>query len=160
MSEQEVMVTDAVVDYDPNKVYAKIIQDDNGDFHIEDEDGTIGPVLKFYEENGKTIGLTKNAANRRYFSKAKALAIIAEKGYVPLYYKPDKPAGTVMTKHAPYEKWIGFLSEEEQEEVKALYNKALEAKAADKKAPKSEVEKLQEHIAKLQAKLADLSAND
>ena len=115
MSEQEVMVTDAVVDYDPNKVYAKIIQDENGDFHIEDEDGTVGPVLKFYEENGKTIGLTKNAANRRYFSKAKALAIIAEKGYVPLYYKPDKPAGTVMTKHAPYEKWIGFLSEEEQE---------------------------------------------
>lgn len=156
MSEQEVMV--AGVDYDPNKVYAKIIRDDNGDFHIEDEDGTIGPVLKFYEENGKTIGLTKNAANRRYFSKAKAIAIINEKGYVPLYYKPDKPAGTLGIKHFPYDKWICYLDEDEQNEVKALYAKALEAKTADKKAPKSDVEKLQDKIAKAQAALNKLLA--
>ena len=156
MSEQEVMV--AGVDYDPNKVYAKIIRDDNGDFHIEDEDGTVGPVLKFYEENGKTIGLTKNAANRRYFSKAKAIAIINEKGYVPLHYKPDKPAGTLGIKHFPYDKWLCYLDEDEQNEIKALYAKALEAKAADKKAPKSDVEKLQDKIAKAQAALDRLLA--
>lgn len=41
------------------EAYAKIIKDDDGNFHVVDFDGTVGPICKFCDADDKTIVLTK-----------------------------------------------------------------------------------------------------
>ena len=156
MSEQEVMVTEAVGDITDIKA---IIVKDGDDLRVKDcATGELSEPLTITKD-GIAYALPANAANRKWANVKKVDEAITATGEYPLAYKATRTIGGV-TKHAPYEKWIGFLDEAEQAEVKALYSKALEAKAADKKQPKSEADKLRDQIAKLQAKIASLSENE
>ena len=130
---------------------ATIIEEDDG-FHVVDLDGNKGPVCKLCEENDKTIMLTKNAANRKYYSKAKARREIAEQGCVYLYFKEARPAGATVTK-IPNAKLISYLPQEQQDEYNAIIARAIEAKEAAKKKPLTKAEKLEAQIAKMQAQL-------
>lgn len=141
--------------FDPNTVYATIVKKDDG-FHVVDFDGTEGPVCKFCDENDKTIVLTKNKSNRQWFNRAKAEAEIAEKGHVDLYYKATRKIGEVSRNTMPNAKLISYLSEEDQAEYKAIMDRAIAARDADKKKPMSDKEKIQAKIAKLKAQLAEL----
>ena len=130
---------------------ATIIEEDDG-FHVVDLDGNKGPVCKLCEENDKTIMLTKNAASRKYYSKAKARREIAEQGCVYLYFKEARPAGATVTK-IPNAKLISYLPQEQQDEYNAIIARAIEAKEAAKKKPLTKAEKLEAQIAKMQAQL-------
>lgn len=136
---------------------ATIIEKDDG-FHVVDLDGNEGPVCKLCEENDKTIMLTKNAANRKYYSKAKARREIAEQGCVYLYFKEAKPAGSSVTR-IPNAKLISYLPQDLQDEYNAIIARAIEAKNAAKKKPMTEAEKLAARIAKMQAQY-DAMVND
>ena len=149
---------------------ATIIEEDDG-FHVVDLDGNKGPVCKLCEENDKTIMLTKNAANRKYYSKAKARREIAEQGCVYLYFKEAKPAGSSVTRipndtikissvtRTPNAKLISYLPQDLQDEYNAIIARAIEAKNASKKKPMTEAEKLAARIAKMQAQY-DAMVND
>lgn len=160
MSNKNINLEDDVaveaIEMDPNAVYAIIVKEDDG-YHVIDADGTKGPACKFCDADDKTIVLTKNASNRQWFNRAKADAEIAEKGHVDLYYKATRKVGTVTRNTMPNAKLISYLSEELQAEYKAIIDKAIAAREADKKKPLTEEEKLRARIAKLQAQLEGLS---
>lgn len=159
MSNNEIIDTPATeVVYDPEKIYATIVLRDDG-FHVIDEDGTEGPVCKFSDE-GKTIVLTKNASNRQWFNVAKAEAEIAEKGHVDLYYKATKKLGAVSRNTLPNAKLISYLSEEDQAEYKAIIDRAIAAREADRKKPMTELEKARARVEKYKAALAKLEAEN
>lgn len=153
MSKQEVMVTEAVGD---NTDIKAVIVKDGDDLKIRDiVTGELsGPLM--ITKDGLTYVLPVNAANRKWANIKKVDEAIATTGEYPLAYKATRTIGG-MTKHAPYEKWLPFLTEEEQEEVKTIWANAVARKAVAKPEPKSEIEKLQDKIAKLQAKIAGLS---
>lgn len=132
------------------QVYAKIIKDEEGNFHVVDFDGTVGPACKFCDANDKTIVLTKNKSNRQWFNRAKAEAAIAEQGYVELGYKASRHIGATGGK-LPNEKLISYLPQELQDEYKAIIDRAIEARNAAKKQPMTELEKAQAKLAKAQA---------
>ena len=152
----ETVAVAEAVEMDPETVYAKIIKEEDG-YHVVDFDGTVGPVCKLCDEGNKTIVLTPNASNRKWFSVAKAEQEIAEKGYVELYYKGTKKIGSGSTR-IPNEKLISYLPQELQDEYKAIIARAIEAKNADKKKPVTEREKLMARIEKAKAALAALEA--
>ena len=146
--------------HNPDEVLAYIVKYEDG-YHVIDQDGTEGPVCKLVDDGEKTIALTKNASNRKWFNRAKADEAIAKDGQCPLTYKATKvlgPQGSRSTK-MPNEKLIAYLSAEEQEEYKAIIARAIEARDADKAKPMTEAEKLEAQIAKAKAKLAQLLAN-
>ena len=137
--------------------YAKIIKDDEGNFHVVDFDGTVGPVCKFCDADDKTIVLTKNKSNRQWFNRKKADAEISEKGFVELCYKPTRHVGSIGSK-LPNEKLISYLSEDLQAEYRAIVERAIAAREAAKTKPMTELEKAQAKLAKAQAALAKLEA--
>lgn len=160
MSKELNIVDEPIVEevtYAPDEIVAKIIKLEDG-YHVVDNDGTEGPVCKLVDEGGKTIALTKNNSNRKWFNKAKADAEIAEKGYCGLTYKGSRTIGPVGSRSTamPNAKLIAYLSEEEQAEYKAIIDRAIAARDADKKKPMTEKEKLQAKIAKAKAALAAL----
>lgn len=136
----------------PEEVMATIVKRDDG-YHVIDKDGTEGPVCKI-SADGKSICLTKNAANRQWYSVK-----LLEKNFadgvteIPLYYRATKHLDPNRVSPLPNAKLISYLSEELQAEYKAIIERAREAMAADKKKPMTEIEKLQAKIAKLQAQL-------
>lgn len=139
------------------EAYAKIIKDDEGNFHVVDFDGTVGPVCKFCDADDKTIVLTKNKSNRQWFNRKRADAEIAEKGFVDLCYKPSRHIGSVGSK-LPNEKLISYLPEDLQAEYKAIIARAIEARDAAKTKPMTELEKAQAKLAKAREALAKLEA--
>ena len=147
------------VTYAPDEVLAKIVKLEDG-YHVEDMDGNISDVCKLVDEGGKTIALPKNPSNRKWFNKAKADDAIAANGYCPLTYKASKTLGPVGSRSTamPNAKLISYLSEEEQAEYKAIIDRAIAARDADKKKPMTEKEKLEAKIAKAKAALAALEA--
>lgn len=160
--ELENVVDEPIVDevtYAPDEVLAKIIKEGD-DYHVVDMDGTVGPACKLVDEGGKTIALTKNTSNRKWYNKAKADEAIAEQGFCPLTYKPTKVLGPVGSRSTalPNAKLIAYLSEEEQAEYKAIIDRAIAARDADKKKPMSEADKLRAKIEKAKAALAALEA--
>lgn len=140
---------------------AKIIKDDEGNYHVVDQDGSTGPICKLVDAEDKTIALTKNASNRQWYNRKKADEAIAADGFVPLYHKASVKLGERSTK-LPNAKLIAYLSEELQAEYKAIIDKAIAAREADRpvKTPPTEAEKLQAKIAKLKATLATLQTAD
>lgn len=154
MSNKEVMATEAV-ELDSTKVCAFIERNKNGDVVLHDviEDTVSEPLQP--SKDGLAYVLPKNSANRKWSNIVKVNEVLDRGETYPLTYKASIKLGAV-SKHAPYEKWIGFLDEAEQNEVKDLYAKAVAAKAAAKPEPKSEADKLRDKIAKLQAKIAEL----
>lgn len=160
MSNKNINIEDVATTPDevmsPDVVYATIVKEDDG-YHVVDFDGTKGPACKLVDAGDKTIALTKNKSNRQWFNRAKADAEIAEKGYVDLYYKATHKLGSVSRNTMPNAKLISYLSEELQAEYKAIIDKAIAARDADRKKPLTEEEKLRAKIAKLQAQLEGLS---
>lgn len=142
---------------DPSVVYATIIKDDAGLYHVVDFDGTVGPACKLVDADDKTIALTKNKSNRQWFNRAKADAEIAEKGHCDLYYKATKHVGSIGSK-LPNEKLISYLPDDLQAEYKAIIARAIEAKNNDKAKPMTELEKAQAKLLKAQEALAKLQA--
>lgn len=158
MSNKEVMATEAV-ELDSTKVCAFIERNENGDVVLHDViENTVSEPLQ-PSKDGVAYVLPKNSANRKWSNIVKVNEVLDRGETYPLTYKASIKLGAV-SKHAPYEKWIGFLDEAEQNEVKDLYAKAVAAKAAAKSEPKSEADKLRDKIAKLQAKIAELDATN
>lgn len=158
MSNKEVMATEAV-ELDSTKVCAFIERNENGDVVLHDViENTVSEPLQ-PSKDGVAYVLPKNSANRKWSNIVKVNEVLDRGETYPLTYKASIKLGAV-SKHAPYEKWIGFLDEAEQNEVKDLYAKAVAAKAAAKPEPKSEADKLRDKIAKLQAKIAELDATN
>lgn len=135
------------------EVFARIIKEDDG-FHVVETDGTVGDVCKLCDEGDKTIVLTPNSSNRKYYNKAKAEAAIAETGYCALTHKDTVKIGSVSK--TPNAKLISYLPQELQDEYNAIIARAIEAREADRKKPLTPVEKLKAQIAKLQAKLDEM----
>lgn len=159
MSKKEVMATEAV-ELDSTKVCAFIERNENGDVVLHDViENTVSEPLQ-PSKDGLAYVLPKNSANRKWSNIVKVNEVLDRGETYPLTYKASIKLGAV-SKHTPYEKWISFLDEAEQTEVKDLYAKAVAAKAAAKSEPKSEADKLRDKIAKLQAKIAELdNTND
>lgn len=158
MSKKEVMATEAV-ELDSTKVCAFIERNENGDVVLHDViENTVSEPLQ-PSKDGVAYVLPKNSANRKWSNIAKVNEVLDRGETYTLTYKASIKLGAV-SKHAPYEKWIGFLDEAEQNEVKDLYTKAVAAKAAAKPEPKSEADKLRDKIAKLQAKIAKLDTTN
>lgn len=142
---------------DPNTVYAYIVKDD-GNYHVEALDGTVGPTCKLVDEGDRTIALTPNKSNRKWYNRKKADELIASSGKCPLYYKESKHFDSTGTAHLPNEKLIAYLSEEEQAEYKAIIDRAIAAREAERNRPLTEEEKLRKQIASYEATIAKLKA--
>lgn len=139
------------------EMLAKIIRDEEGNYHVVDQDGTEGPSCKLVDDDDKTIALTKNASNRQWYNRKKADEAIDTQGFCPLYYKASVKFGPQGTK-TPNAKLIAYLPEDLQAEYNAIIERAREAMAADKKKPMTELEKAQAALEKAQAKLDALRA--
>ena len=133
-----------------DEILARIIKQDDG-FHVVDQDGTIGDVCKLTDEGDKTIVLTPNASNRKYYNKAKAEAAIEQDGYCGLTRKDTIKISSVT--RTPNAKLISYLPQDLQDEYNAIIARAIEAKEAAKKKPLTKAEKLEAQIAKMQAQL-------
>jgi hypothetical protein len=140
---------------DPNEVLAKLVKREDG-YHVIDHDGTEGPICNRMTADGYII-LTPNASNRKCVNKKNADAYFAEHpdGCIELTYKATRTIANSGPK-MPNAKLISYLSEEEQEEYKAIIARAIAAKDADKKKPMTELEKAQAAFERAQAKLAKL----
>ena len=138
-----------------DEILARIIKQDDG-FHVVDQDGTIGDVCKLTDEGDKTIVLTPNASNRKYYNKAKAEAAIEQDGYCGLTRKDTIKIGSVT--RTPNAKLISYLPQDLQDEYNAIIARAIEAKNADKKKPLTEREKLEAKIAKMKEQLAAMQS--
>lgn len=141
-----------------DEIIVKIIKDEDGDFHLVHPDGEESPKCKIIEE-GRTIVLPKNAANRQYCAVAKANAGIEENGCFVLTVRTTEPrklgAGTAKL---PNEKLISYLPEAEQEEYRAIIARAIAAREAERNKPLTEQEKAQRAYDKAVAKLEELKA--
>ena len=151
-----------IVDVDVNAI-VKIIKDDEG-FHCVQPDGTVSGVLKIIED-GRTLVLPKNPANRQYCAVVKAEAGIEENGEFILTVRttPKKDVASYSNK-LPNEKLIAYLPEAEQEEYKAIIARAIAARDAEreanKKKPMTETEKAQAKVTKIIAQLKELGMTD
>lgn len=148
-------VDDAVETVDTAEVIVKVIKDDDGNFHTVIGE-TVGPVCKIIED-GRTIVLGKNPANRQYCAVAKANAGIETDGFFVITPRTTEPRklGT-MGPSLPNAKLISYLPEAEQEEYRAIIARAIAARDAEKNKPLTEREKAEKALAKAQAKLEEL----
>ena len=139
------------------KVMAYLIKLEDG-YHVEELDGTIGPVCDKCTSDGY-IKLSPNASNRKCYNKKNADKFFAENpdGKIEFVYK-ETPSVGPRSATIPNAKLIAYLSEEDQEEYKAIIARAMEAKIAEKGKPMTEKEKLEAKIAKAKEALAKLEA--
>ena len=156
--ELENVVDEPIVDevtYEPDEVLAYVVKREDG-YHVIDKDGTEGPVCNKRTADGYII-LTPNAANRKCVNEKNAEKFFAENpdGKIELCYKATRKLGVAGPK-MPNAKLIAYLSEEEQEEYKAIIARAIAARDADKKKPMTELEKAKAAAERAQAKLAKL----
>lgn len=140
------------------EIIVKIVKDVDGDFHVIDADGVTGPKCKIIED-GRTIALTKNQANRQYCAVAKANAGIEADGCFVLTVRTTEPRklGPANSK-MPNAKLISYLPEELQEEYKAIIAKAIAARDAEMNRPLTEREKAERALEKAKAQIAKLKA--
>lgn len=160
MSKKETVATE---EFDPSTVapdtvLAVINKKEDGYYLTDTQTGTETGPLKTCDE-GATLVLPKNSSNRKWVRIKVADAAIAEHGQCDLVYKASKTFGSVTTvRRIPNAKLFEYLSEEEQAEVKAIFDRAYDAMAADKAAikPVTDVDKIKAKIAKLQAQLEEV----
>lgn len=157
MSKKEatMMATDEVMDV--NTVYATIIKDEEGNYHVVDFNGEIGPVCKLVDEGERTIALTPNKSNRKWFNRKRAEEEIAAKGHVDLYYKATKVLGPNSAR-MPYEQLLKYLPEDERKEAEELLREAMRLRDEDKKKPMTDLEKAQAQLEKAKAAYEKLLA--
>lgn len=153
----ETVVDEAVETVDTVAEVVKVIKDEDGNFHTVIGD-KVGPVCKIIEE-GRTIVLGKNPANRQYCAVAKANTGIEADGFFVIAPRTTEPRvlGSMGPK-LPNEKLISYLPEAEQEEYRAIIARAIAARDAEKNRPLTEREKAEKALEKAKAKLADLEA--
>lgn len=148
------------VSYAPDQVLAKVVKREDG-YHVIDFDGTEGPVCDKRTADGYII-LTKNTANRKCLNEKNAEKFFAENpdGCIELTFKATRTLGPMGSRSTalPNAKLIAYLPEAEQAEYKAIIDRAIAARDADKKKPMTEKEKLEARIAKAKAALAALEA--
>ena len=152
-NEQLNTVDEPIVDevtYAADEVLAKVIRLDDG-FHVVDFDGTVGPVCTRRTTDGYVI-LTPNKANRKCVNEKNANKFFDENpdGAIELTFKATRTVGSSGPK-MPNAKLIAYLSEEEQEEYKAIIARAIAARDADKKKPMTELEKAKAKAEKAKA---------
>lgn len=148
-----------VMDVGQDEILAYIIKDEDGDYRVQDAaTGEVGEKLTRVIEDGCTLCLSKNRANRHYASLKKLAEQFATMDKVPLTYRASKKFGPVGTK-MPNEKLVAYLSEEDQAEYKAIIDRARAAYDADRAKPKTDLEKAQEKLAKAQAAYEKLLAD-
>lgn len=125
----------------------KLIKGENG-FAIEVE-GTLKPITQLVDE-GKTLVLPENDVNRKYFS-IKTFENHAVNGELELTYKAPVTIVNKPTSRKPLE---DFLEGKDKDTYLKLVAQAEEARKAASVKPKlTAVEKLQQSIARNQAKL-------
>lgn len=156
MSNKELDTAVATATQPADAPMAYIVAQEDG-YHVQELDGTTGPVCKLVDEGDRTIALTRNASNRKWYNRAKADEAIQATGRCPLYYKASRTFGPA-TAHMPNEKLVAYLSEAEQAEYKAIIDRARAAMEADRHKPVTELEKAQARVAKAEAALAKLRA--
>lgn len=143
-----------------DEVLAQLVKED-GVYYIIDQDGSKNECK--FDKSGDWIVFPANASNRKYMNAAKAAKLFDEDGidHVDLTYKATKVLGPIGTR-LPNSKLIAYLSEEDQAEYKAIIDRAIEAKKADKvvKPKMTEKEKLEAKLAKVQAQLAALESEE
>lgn len=138
-------------------VIVKIVKDEDGDFHVIDADGTEGPKCKIIED-GRTISLTKNQANRQYCAVAKANVGIEADGFFTLVVRTAPPRKVGCSNKIPNEKLISYLPEDLQEEYRAIIARAIAARDAERNKPLTDVEKAERALAKAKAAYEKLQA--
>lgn len=144
-------------------IYAYIVQREDG-YHVVDSDGTEGPVCKLVDEGDKTIALTKNSSNRKWYNRKKADELIAKDGSVPLYYKATRTIGTReggtvgKSIRDPLARLVPYMTEEDKATYRAIVDKAVEALEAERKKPMTDLEKAQVALEKARAKYEALIA--
>ena len=145
------------IEFAPDEVLARVVKREDG-YHVIDNDGTEGPVCNKRTADGYII-LTPNASNRKNINEKNAERFFAENpdGCIELTYKASRKLGDA-PKTMPNAKLISYLSEEEQAEYKAIIDRAIAAREADRKKPMTELEKAQARLEKAKAALAKLQA--
>lgn len=152
----ETNVTENEVTYGEDEVLCKLMKDGDNVVLVDCESGEISEPLKI-SGDGCSYVLPKNRANRKWFAVKKADEVFAETDEIPLTYKATKHFGSIGNR-IPNEKLISYLSEDLQEEYKAIIARAIEARNNSKAKPMTELEKAQAKLAKAQAALDKLMA--
>jgi hypothetical protein len=151
MSEE---IVNDVVTYGADEELCEIIKEGDEYFLVDLESNDIvGDALKV--TNDGSFILPKNRANRKWATVNKVNAALDAGNRFTMTYKATKKFGPVGNR-VPNEKLISYLSEEEQEEYKAIIARAMQARNDAKAKPMTEKEKLEAKIAKAQAALAKL----
>lgn len=151
------MSTENMNTFSPDEILARVVKREDG-YHVIDHDGTEGPVCDKRTADGYII-LTPNVSNRKNINEKNAERFFAENpdGAIELTYKASRKLGDA-PKTIPNAKLISYLSEELQAEYKAIIDKAIAAREADRKKPMTELEKAQARLEKAKAALAKLQA--
>lgn len=156
-------VVEQTEQFDETAVLAYIVQDEQGDFHVKDaKTGEVGPSCKFCDEGDKTIVLTPNRANRKWFNRKKAQEAIDAGEEVPLYYKASRHIGT--SNKVPNAKMMEWAKDNMEggaalyEEYMAIVARAMAARDEAKAKPLTEKEKLEAKVAKAKAAYEKLLA--
>lgn len=111
-------------------------------------------------KDGLSLKMPVNDANRTWITIKKAEAYFAENSNpMGLTYRATRTIGSVSVK-TPNAKLVAYLSEEDQATYNAIIDRARAAMEADKVKPLSEADKLRAKIAKAQAKLDELLADE
>ena len=153
MSEE---IVNDVVTYGADEELCEIIKEGDEYFLVDLESNDIvGDALKV--TNDGSFILPKNRANRKWATVNKVNAALEAGNRFTMTYKATKKFGPVGNR-VPNEKLISYLSEEEQEEYKAIIARAMQARNDAKAKPMTEKEKLEAKIAKAQAALEKLLA--
>ena len=130
------------------------IYKENDNIYMEDGDDIVelNDYIMVDKKTGRdVIKLPENSANRQWLMVDK----IGENG-IELEYKATRMVGP----RGSGKKLEDYLTDEERATIEAIKEACRQRKEADKPAPKSEIDKLRDQIAKYQAKIAKLQEEE
>lgn len=130
------------------------IYKENDNIYMEDGDNIVelNDYIMVDKKTGRdVIKLPENSANRQWLMVDK----ISEDG-IELEYKATRTVGP----RGSGKKLEDYLTDEERATIEAIKEACRQRKEADKPAPKSEIDKLRDQIAKYQAKIAKLQEEE
>lgn len=130
------------------------IYKENDNIYMEDGDNIVelNDYIMVDKKTGRdVIKLPENSANRQWLMVDK----IGENG-IELEYKATRMVGP----RGSGKKLEDYLTDEERATIEAIKEACRQRKEADKPAPKSEIDKLRDQIAKYQAKIAKLQEEE
>lgn len=144
---------------------AYLVKQDNG-FYVRQGDEDLGPCkIKFIKNEGDWVILPENASNRKMIKLVTANKFFEEQGddaELPLAFKATRTLGGTSTK-LPNEKLIAYLSEDLQEEYKAIIARAIQARDAERaaaKKPVTEADKARAKVTKAIEQLRTLGMSE